>query len=746
MPSPTINTKLANEEVLRMFDQTIHGGKVRDSDSEPDEESDEDEAPVQAAPTPLPARPATAAMLAPSGGMVPPTPTPASGYVTQHRPLQQSVFKDEIAPPLSVTVHDENAVSPSVTKAGKLNVFSETPAKTPLTARAPLAASGSKPRAFGVFSEEPPTERLPPGSVSAFATPALSEKIPDRRTVLDSVIPEEAEEAEADDDEPVLTRVIEEHHVNINDEEDDEDPPPRRRRFNIHEMTPITERTFEFTTQMTTLRSSQSGTTSSTRRMSAVEADEAYVESRPEEAVTALSAVVEENDRPTSQVERSETPDQSVDSGSPPTGHRSGSVGSGFQLPEGFTIHGQNHTAMSMHTMVLVDGVETETMHTTHEGSPDPAFVTASATLADLPNPCNPADDEVVATVLAAIGPPLSALPGFRDYRNTISGRLEPLQKHAKAKVRRASTSLRVSAAADEPMSLELGGEAFEIQGKIGEGGFGAVYLAFDVAARQLADEQSDDEDDEDEDKSLVAIKVESPASVWEALVLDRIHRRLVEGLRPSIIRPRNLFAFQDESFLLLDYSSQGTLLDLVNKATSMGIAPAVAGAPSAVDELLAIFFTIELLKLVESLHRADFIHGDLKIDNCLVRLEPTNSASWSANYDRTGGNGWSAKGVRLIDFGRAIDLTLFPAGREQTFVADWKVDERDCVEMREARPWSYQTDYFGLASVCYCLLFGKYISTEVTVYPPGVSGKRYKIATPLKRVSFYSPCFKKVF
>ena len=729
MPSPTVNTRLANEEVLQMFDQTIHGGKVRDSDSESDDESDEEgEIPIQTVPTPLPARPATAAMLAPVDSAIPPTPTPASGYITQNRPLTANIFSDE------------NAVPPSATKPGKINIFSETPSKAPV-ARTPLASS-SKPRAFGVFQEEP----IPPRPVvPVFATPALSEKTAQRRGVTEA-IPEESE-----DDDELLHRVIEEHHVNINDEDDeDDDHPPRRSRFNIHEMTPITERTCEFTTQMTTTRSSHSGFgTNSTRRSSDVIADEAFVISEGEPI--GLSAVVEEEDRPSSRLARiSESPDPSaLISGdvldTSPQGHRSGSVDSGFQLPEGFTIHEQvGHTAMSLHTMVLVDG--TETMHTARSASPDPctevdAFVTASARPGELPNPCNPAEEDVIATLLATIDPPLSALPGFADHRATTSNRLDALQKHAKAKIRRASASSRVSAAADEPMSLDLAGRAYEIKDKIGEGGFGAVFLAVDVAARAIQDEASDDEDDDDEaeDGCLMAIKVEKPGSVWEAVVLDRIHSRLDEKLRSSIIRPRSLFSFADESFLLLDYSSQGTLLDLVNKASQIGLAPAVAGAPSAVDELIAIFFTIELLKIVESLHRANFIHGDLKIDNCLVRLEsiPSSSSSsaWSPNYTGDGSDGWSSKGVRLIDFGRAIDLDLFPAGKDQTFVADWKTDERDCVEMREARPWSFQTDYFGLASVCYCLLFGKYIVTEIAPNPPGTTGKRYKIATPLKRV-----------
>jgi checkpoint serine/threonine-protein kinase len=81
--------------------------------------------------------------------------------------------------------------------------------------------------------------------------------------------------------------------------------------------------------------------------------------------------------------------------------------------------------------------------------------------------------------------------------------------------------------------------------------------------------------------------------------------------------------------------------------------------------------------------------------------------------------------------------MSLFPAGEKQKFKADWKVDERDCVEMREEREWSYETDYFGLASICYCMLFGKYIGTEEGTGPDGA--RWHKINTPLKRVSpFY--------
>ncbi|KAF9519618.1 hypothetical protein BS47DRAFT_1248998, partial [Hydnum rufescens UP504] len=187
-------------------------------------------------------------------------------------------------------------------------------------------------------------------------------------------------------------------------------------------------------------------------------------------------------------------------------------------------------------------------------------------------------------------------------------------------------------------------------------------------------------------------------------------------------------YHFKDESLLVLDYSSQGTLLEAVNCAAQIGIhSPDTSG----IDELLVMFFAIELIHLVRALHGAHFIHGDLKIDNCLLRLADPAVHPLSSRYEPTGEGGWNERGVQLIDFGRAIDMSCFP--KNQTFVGDWATDARDCVEMREGRPWTYQTDYAGLAGIIYCMMFGKYI--ETTLSPKSTATQRwYKVSTPLKR------------
>ncbi|MCJ1425842.1 hypothetical protein MMC29_003742, partial [Sticta canariensis] len=168
-----------------------------------------------------------------------------------------------------------------------------------------------------------------------------------------------------------------------------------------------------------------------------------------------------------------------------------------------------------------------------------------------------------------------------------------------------------------------------------------------------------------------------------------------------SILKPHAFHLFADEGYLLEQYLEQGTLLNLVNLAKT---------EPQGVlDEAIAMFFTVELLRTVESIHAAGILHGDLKADNCLVRLPPTlSSTEWDSEYQASGAGGWAQKGLCLIDFGRGIDLHQFIP--DVQFVADWKTGKSDCAEMREMRPWTWQVDYWGIAGVAHNLLFGKYI------------------------------------
>lgn len=364
---------------------------------------------------------------------------------------------------------------------------------------------------------------------------------------------------------------------------------------------------------------------------------------------------------------------------------------------------------------------------------------------------CNPVDDVVRDEILANMQPPLSSYSGFYDNRQEKYEKGGEIRKYVKSasKSGRASTDRTCNMGFPVVVQFPDTRAQYTIRKELGAGAFAPVYLV------ENSSPDGTQEDDEapvamgkgafavghNQRSSLEALKMEMPPSPWEFHMIRLSHTRLGSHHRAtsSITTALEMHLYQDEGFLFLPYHPHGSLLDVVNlfRAEPSGV----------MDEALAMFFTIELFRTVEALHAKQIMHGDLKADNCLLRLDPFSdhdvlSSQWHAD----GRGGWSTRGVTLIDFGRGIDMRAFTP--DVQFIADWKTSAQDCAEMREGRPWTWQIDYHGLAGTVHCLLFGKYIET-VRCDAGGLgtqAGRKYKIRESLKRywqTDIWSECFE---
>ena len=371
-----------------------------------------------------------------------------------------------------------------------------------------------------------------------------------------------------------------------------------------------------------------------------------------------------------------------------------------------------------------------------------------------------PTDPSVRAAVLAALAPPLAADPDFHDHRaaHPPFHRAPELRRFARALAKSTSRpaagggssggSGDRTASVPPPPVLRFPAEpgvTYTVRRELGAGAFAPVYLCERRAvapsssfSSTAADDDERRDDAEEPPPELVALKCESPpaGAAWEYHVLRLARARLAHTHHTaSLVPARSLHLFPDEGYLVERYHGRGTLLDLVNLARSepgLKLAPAGAGGAGAggLDEALAMFFAAATLRAVDALHGADVLHGDVKADNVLVRLpspppsaaaplvalddadpddDDGGSGAWDARYAASGARGWAARGVALIDFGRAVDRRAF--GRETQFVADWATDAGDCVEARAMRPWTAQADYWGAAGVAHVLLFGRPIA-----------------------------------
>ena len=63
--------------------------------------------------------------------------------------------------------------------------------------------------------------------------------------------------------------------------------------------------------------------------------------------------------------------------------------------------------------------------------------------------------------------------------------------------------------------------------------------------------------------------------------------------------------------------------------------------------QILVMFYAVELLRVMETIHSAGFLHGDIKSDNILLRFDVLGEDElWDRQYHPDGSQGWSSCGT----------------------------------------------------------------------------------------------------
>lgn len=184
----------------------------------------------------------------------------------------------------------------------------------------------------------------------------------------------------------------------------------------------------------------------------------------------------------------------------------------------------------------------------------------------------------------------------------------------------------------------------------------------------------------------VVALKLQKPPNQWEFYICSEIQNRIVNPhLLKAFMSIQVGYFSLSSSILVSEFSKYGSLLDISNKVKK--------AKGKGMRELPVIYFANEIMTIVNALHQCRIIHADIKPDNFLVmRLPPE----------------FGHPCLQLIDFGCSIDMSLFPKDTQFTKVIN--TENFICTEMKDGRPWTYQTDLFCIASTVHVLLFEKYM------------------------------------
>ncbi|CAM9280824.1 unnamed protein product [Sphacelaria rigidula] len=269
-----------------------------------------------------------------------------------------------------------------------------------------------------------------------------------------------------------------------------------------------------------------------------------------------------------------------------------------------------------------------------------------------------------------------------------------------------------------------LGTKSIDVLGLLGKGSFADVFSCKVVGK-----------------PGTMAVKIEreekAPTLPWECFIILQLHERLRrlprEGgdclyqLSSQVVKPDGVFFYRDGCAMMMPQGSSGTLHDLV---------VAYAKRAESMPQLVAMHYAIEMLRFCRGMHKVAILHMDMKPDNWLL-TPPFGTAQVVRKGQALQRR---AHSLSLIDFGGAIDLSVYPEnGSRIEFRGSYCARNFSCAAMRKGLAWKHDADLFALGSCIYFMLHGTYL--EVRLDPQrqqapvsGESGQRWRPAQHCRR------------
>lgn len=205
-------------------------------------------------------------------------------------------------------------------------------------------------------------------------------------------------------------------------------------------------------------------------------------------------------------------------------------------------------------------------------------------------------------------------------------------------------------------------------------------------------------------------LKVHSEILDWEYYILSLIKNSDLV-CKNFYCEFFDYFKFSSTNVISLEYFKYGTLLNCINLYLEKD---------ESFDELVAMYIVLELMKAVKELHRIGIIHCEIRCETLFVNADCNKPP------------------IKLGNFQNAIDVGLFDLRNQVRFKSQFDSDLQDevCVAIRSKKPFTFEIDYFGIASVAYALLFMDFISIECT-HKDGVASGMWTVGKSFNKFQY---------
>ncbi|XP_072480803.1 mitotic checkpoint serine/threonine-protein kinase BUB1 beta isoform X2 [Notamacropus eugenii] len=188
--------------------------------------------------------------------------------------------------------------------------------------------------------------------------------------------------------------------------------------------------------------------------------------------------------------------------------------------------------------------------------------------------------------------------------------------------------------------------------------------------------------------EKLTAIKVYSQPVPWDYYVMLKLRERLDGEFDHNFSNDCSCYVYQDGCIILHQNINCFTLWDLLQHSES-------------IDPGVAVLLIHSLLALVEKLHRAEIVHGDLGPRSLILGNRISDACVCNEND----------QALKIVDFSYSVDLKAQPEvptlhGFRTVQILEGQKILANCVS-------PYHVDLIGIADLAHLLLFKEHLQVD---------------------------------